>query len=41
MIGDAKWYLGGISTDEDVTAPMFYTIERGTGVYPGDRKSVV
>ena len=35
MIGDAKWYLGGISTDEDVTAPMFYTIERGTGVYSG------
>ena len=35
MIGDAKWYLGGISTDEDVTAPMFYTRERGTEVYSG------
>jgi len=35
MIGDAKWYLGGISTDEDVTAPMFYTRERGTSVYSG------
>ncbi len=33
MIGDAKWYLGGSSTDEDVTAPMVYTRERGTGVY--------
>ena len=35
MIGDAKWYLGGSSTDDDVTAPMFYTRERGTGVYSG------
>ena len=35
MIGDAKWYLGGSSTDGDVTAPMFYTRERGTGVYSG------
>ena len=35
MIGDAKWYLGGSSTYEDVTAPMFYTRERGTGVYSG------
>ena len=35
MIGDAKWYLGGSSTDEDVTAPMFYTRERGTSVYSG------
>ncbi len=35
MIGDAKWYLGGSSTYNDVTAPMFYTRERGTGVYSG------
>ena len=35
MIGYAKWYLGGSSTYEDVTAPMFYTRERGTGVYNG------
>ena len=33
MIGNAKWYLGGSSTNEDVTAPMFYTRERGTSVY--------
>ena len=35
MIGDAKWYLGGSSTEEDVTVPMFYTRERGTTVYSG------
>ena len=35
MIGDAKWYLGGSSADEDVTAPIFYTRERGTEVYSG------
>ena len=35
MIGDAKWYLGGSSTQEDVTTPMFYTRERGTTVYSG------
>ena len=35
MIGDAKWYLGGSSTNDDVTAPMFYTRERGTSVYSG------
>ena len=35
MIGNAKWYLGGSSTYNDVTAPMFYTRERGTGVYSG------
>ncbi len=35
MIGDAKWYLGGSSTDNDVTPPMFYTRERGTTVYSG------
>ncbi len=35
MIGDAKWYLGGSSTIEDVTPSMFYTRERGTTVYSG------
>ena len=35
MIGNVKWYLGGSSTYKDVTAPMFYTRERGTGVYSG------
>ena len=35
MIGDAKWYLGGSSTYMDVTAPMFYTRERETGVNSG------
>ena len=35
MIGDAKWYLGESSTYNDVTAPMFYTRERGTTVYSG------
>ena len=35
MIGNAKWYLGGSNTFDDVTAPMFYTRERGTGVYSG------
>ena len=35
MIGDAKWYLGGSSTEKDVTSSMFYTRERGTTVYSG------
>ena len=35
MIGDAKWYLGGSSTYNDVTSSMFYTRERGTDVYSG------
>ena len=35
MIGNAKWYLGGSSTYNDATATMFYTRERGTGVYSG------
>ena len=35
MIGNAKWYLGGSSTYNDVTAPIFYTRERGTSVYSG------
>ena len=34
MIGNAKWYLGGSSTFNDVKALMFYTRERGTEVYP-------
>ena len=39
MIGDAKWYLGGSSTYNDVTPPMFYTRERGTTVYSGHSTS--
>ena len=35
MIGDAKWYLGGSSTNKDVTPSMFYTRERGITVYSG------
>ena len=35
MIGNAKWYLGESNTYKDVTAPMFYTRERGTSVYSG------
>ena len=35
MIGDTVWYLGGSSTYDDVTAPMFYERERGTNVYSG------
>lgn len=33
MIGGAKWYLGGSTIYEGITAPMFYTSERGTAVY--------
>ena len=33
MISDAVWNLGGSSTINDVTASMFYEIERGTTVY--------
>ena len=33
MISDAVWNLGGSSTDNDVTASMFYERERGTEVY--------
>ena len=33
MISDAVWNLGGSSTDNDVTASMFYERERGTTVY--------
>ena len=35
MIGDAKWYLGGSSTNNDATSSIFYTRERGTTVYSG------
>ena len=35
MIGEAKWYLGGSATNDDVTTPMFYQRERGTTVYNG------
>ena len=35
MIEDAKWYLGGSSTYNDVTTAVFYTRERGTDVYSG------
>ena len=35
MIGDTLWYLGGSSTDSDVTSTMFYERERGTTVYSG------
>ena len=33
MIGNTKWNLGGSSTNNDVTASMFYERERGTTVY--------
>ena len=39
MIGDAKWYLGGISTYYGVMPPMFYQRERGTTVYSGRSKN--
>lgn len=35
MVGNAKWYLGGSSTYNDVTPSMYYTRERGTEVYSG------
>ena len=41
MIGDTFWYLGGSSTFDDVTAPMFYERERGTTVYSGRSTSWV
>ena len=41
MIGDTVWYLGGSSTDNDVTASMFYERERGTTVYSGRSTSWV
>ena len=39
MIGNAKWYLGGSGTFNDVTASMFYTRERGTEVYSYSKRS--
>ena len=39
MIGDAKWYLGGSSTYNDVTPSMFYIRERGTDVYNSSRST--
>ena len=35
MIDNTVWYLGGSSTNNDVTALMFYERERGTTVYSG------
>ena len=35
MIGNAVWHLGGSSTNDNVTASMFYERERGTTVYSG------
>ena len=35
MISDAVWNLGGSSTNNDITASMFYERERGTTVYNG------
>ena len=35
MIGNAKWYLGGSSTFNDVTPLLYYQRERGTDVYSG------
>ena len=39
MIGEAKWYLGGSSTDNDVTPSILYTRERGTAVYNSSRST--
>ena len=33
MIDDALWYLGGSSTDDNVTVPMFYARERSKTSY--------
>ena len=36
MIGDAKYYLGGVSSrGEDQSGPTYYSLERGTEVYSG------
>ena len=35
MIANVTWKLGGSSTNNDVTASMFYERERGTTVYSG------
>ena len=36
MIANVTWKLGGSSTNNDVTASMFYERERGTTVYNGN-----
>ena len=41
MIEDAKWYLGGSSSSNDVTTSMFYERERGTTVYSGRSTSFI
>ena len=41
MISDAKWYLGGSSSYNDVTTGMFYERERGTTVYSGRPTSFI
>ena len=41
MISDAKWYLGGSSSYNDVTTGMFYERERGTDVYSGRPTSFI
>ena len=41
MIGEAKWYLGGSSSNNDVTSSMFYERERGTTVYSGRPTSFI
>ena len=41
MINDAKWYLGGSSSYNDVTTGMFYERERGTTVYSGRPTSFI
>ena len=41
MINDAKWYLGGSSSYNDVTTGMFYERERGTDVYSGRPTSFI
>ena len=37
MIGNAKWNLGGVSSESNIASisPSFYTSERGTTVYAG------
>ena len=41
MINDAKWYLGGSSSYNDVTTGMFYERERGTDVYSDNPTSFI
>ena len=35
LVGNAKWYLGGSSSFNDVTPLLYYQRERGTDVYSG------